>query len=263
MSRTILVIACMTLAGWTPPATAADDETVPILWRQTTPASATTEAMFIYRSPQFIVYRNGRIVFRDDALTLPYQQTQLDEDALRRFLASLEAAYHISAITSARLKAEEPYIKSVQKPVWTRDASTVTIWIGVRNPPSLHRQNVTILEARDHDPRLGPAWQALSRLNQYLAAFHHPDATPFVPDRVEIAVQHLPSRMAEKAASAASWPLSDVSLEAIKGERLRGYHRLSGEPARTVYRLVTENPVVREGDTVYLVWTRPLLLPEE
>jgi hypothetical protein len=235
-------------------------EDAPVLWRQLVPASSTTREIFLTRSPQFVLFRDGRIVYRDDAFKRPYQQVRLSEAELGAFWLYLQNEFGLPGLTPNRLKRETPYIAGVQKEV-RNDNTKVSIWIGIHNPPSLHSYTTALLEARSNNTRLGPAWDALYRLHRYLAAFTFPKAEPYVPDRVEIAVQDLPSYRSGSSASAAAWPFPQVNLATIKGDRRPGFQTLTGEAARQAYALLAKTDVVKSGDGVYLVWVRPLILP--
>jgi len=74
-------------------------------------------------------------------------------------------------------------------------------------------------------------------------------------------VQVLPSYLADQADQAVAWSLTDVDLNESKGKRMRGFKTLKGKAARQAYTLLAKHQIVKSGDTVFLVWVRPLILP--
>jgi len=232
----------------------------PVLWRQIAPASATTQQVFLNRSPQFTLFTDGLIVFRDDTSQTPYRQIRLSQSEVSALLVRWAGEFGLPGLTTNRLKRETPYIESVQKEL-KNDPSKVSIWIGIHNPPSLHTYPLALLEARSGNTKLGPGWDALYRLQRYLSTFTDPRAEPFVPERIEISVQELPPHLSGSAALAKEWPIPGVRLPDVKGTRKQGFRTLTGETARQAYTLLRQTEVVKSGNGVYLVWARPLLLP--
>lgn len=259
---TLCLVFILLFAGSARADTPAPGEApVPFLWRQFVPSSSTVEAAFQLRTPQFILYQNGTLIYRGSPADRPsYRQVVLTPQELGAFLFSLQQRFHFSGITPERLARELPYIQRPKTPP-QKDANGVVIWMGVFNPPRTLRMSLADLKAHDGQPRNAPAWEALNGLNRFLEGYRHPRAQPFIPDRVELAVHPLPSRLASSAASAARWPLPDVSLRALLGRKSEAFQTLTGESARTAYRLLADHPVVTDGGTVYYVWVRPLLLP--
>ncbi|MEE2710699.1 MAG: hypothetical protein VYA69_14005 [Gemmatimonadota bacterium] len=256
------LLICLILATATPAVYAQNEDREPAFWRQLIPGSTTVKSMFATRSPQFIMYREGLIVYRNDLYNTSYQQVRLTKEEQAGLVRSMEGAFRLSGITTNRLRREDPYIQSVQKTLDPNNKNTVVIWLGMHSPPSLHRYRQTLLEARSGNDKLGPAWNMLYELNQYLSSFNHPRAKPLVPEEIEIAVQALPSYLSDKADSAKHWPFSDVSLENIKGARNRGFKTLTGNRARSAYSFLSGQPIISDGDSVYEVWVRPILLPK-
>ena len=208
------------------------------------------------------MYRDGLIVYRNDLANTPYRQVQLTRDERAFLVRSMESAYRLSGITPNRLKREDPYINSMQKRLDPNNKNIVVIWMGMHNPPSLHRLSQTLLEARSGNDELGPAWNMLYECSRYLSTFDHPRAKPLVPDEVEIAVQVLPSYLSDRADSAKPWPLSGITLQDIKGTRNRGFKTLTGDQAQSAYRFLSEQSIVSDDGKVYEVWVRPILLPK-
>ena len=261
-SRTLLLAGLMA-GAIVPEVFAQIGERKPMYWRQFVPGSATTRAMFLSRSPQFVMYWDGMVIYRDDKADMPYRQVQLSRDEFIILIGRIEEEYRLTVVMPSRLKDEEPYIKSVQKRVSGHNNDSVVIWLGIHKPPSLYRYSVELLEARSGNIQLGPAWDALYRYSQYVSTFQHPRAKPLVPDRIEIAVQPLPSYLSVAADSAVVWSLTDVALREIQGARKRGFRTLTGDDARLAYKLLSENSIVSDGDKTYLVWARPLLVPDK
>lgn len=261
-SLTLFLMAGLMAGVVVPEVFAQDEEQKPLFWRQFIPGSATTRAMFLSRSAQLVLYRNGMVIYQGDR-DMPYQQVMLSKNEFIILVGRIEAEYHLSVVTPERLKNEEPYIKSVQKSMSGNDVSSVVMWFGIHRPPSLFRYPAELLKARSGNIKLGPAWDSLYRYSQYLSTFHHPRAKPLVPDRIEIAVQPLPSYLSDAADSAVAWPLADVALREVQGARKRGFHTLTGDAARLAYKLLSTNSVVSDAGVTYLVWARPLLLPDK
>ena len=239
---------------------AAESTPVPLLWRMLIPASATTQAIFLSRSPQFVLFSDGRIVYRDDTFKKPYQQIRLSKQQFTVLWPQWQQGFGLFSLLPSRLQRETPYIQSVQKPL-SQNNDKISVWIGVHSPPSLHTFPVALLEARAGNIKLGPAWDALYRLSGFLAAFAAPNAEPYHPDRVELAVQELPAYRAKAAHLAVEWSLTGVSLAEIKGQRSQGFRTLTGAAARQAYLMLSTNEIVRSGGVTYLVWVRPLLTP--
>lgn len=247
------------LAGASAPG--PDAASSPLLWRQLTPGFATTKAAFQLRTPQFVLYQNGALVYRSGTPDNPsYMQVRLTPGELFTFLAELQRRFHLSGLTPQRLAKEEPYITAPNPPRGT-DASGVVIWIGTFGPPRMLRVSAAVLKARAGRPTEAPAWGALNDLNQFLAQVHHSKAQPLTPDLVELAVQPLPSHMTTAAASSARWPLTDVSLREILGGKSKGFRTLTGKSAQIAYQFLMNHPIATDGGTRYDVWVRPLLLP--
>lgn len=252
---------CLILATATPVVNAQNEDREPAFWRQLIPGSTTVKSMFVARSPQFIMYRDGLIVYRPGLTDTPYHQIQLTPEEQAFLVRSLQDAYRLSGITANRLKREDPYIQSVQKTLDPNKKDTVVIWLGMHSPPTLHRYRQTLLEARSGNEQLGPAWNMLYEFSQYLSSFNHPKSKPLVPDKIEVAVQALPSYLSDKADSAKQWPLSEVALGDIKGSRNRGFKTLNGDLARSAYSFLSGQSIISDGHNVYEVWVRPILLP--
>ena len=235
-------------------------ESPPFIWRKLVPGSSTVEEVFLTRTPQFVLFLEGLIIYRDEAFKKPYQQIRLNSKELGALYLYMQNTFGLPALSPDRLGRELPYIKSVQKAVYD-DNTKVSIWIGMHTPPSLHTYGTKLLAARSVNVRLGPGWKALYDLSHFLSYYQHTKAEPYVPDRVEIAVQTLPSYMADQADQAVAWSLTDVDLNEAKGKRIRGFKTLKGDTARKAYALLSEHQVVKAGDTVFLVWVRPLIMP--
>lgn len=262
LQRLIILFTVFFLAGpGNLPAAFAVVENQPFIWRKLAPGSSTVEEVFLTRTPQFVMFRDGLIIYRDDDFKKPYKQIRLNSKELGSIYVYMQNNFGLPALTPDRLNRELPYIKSVQKPVYEDDNTRVSIWISMHTPPSLHTYGTKLLAARSVSEKLGPGWKALYELSRFLAVYDHTQATPYIPERVEIAVQVLPSYMADQAGEAVEWTLSDVDLNQAKGKRMRGFKTLQGDAAQRAYKLLTENPIVKSGDTVYLVWVRPLILP--
>ena len=240
------------------PVQAAENQ--PFLWRKMVPGSSTVEEVFLSRTPQFVMFREGLIIYRDDAFKKPYKQVQLNQLELGSFYLYMQNTWGLPALTPDRLNRELPYIKSVQKAVYN-DNTNISIWIGMHTPPSLHVYGTKLLAARSVNEKLGPGWKALHDMGVFLSSYDHTKAEPYLPGRVEIAVQTLPDYMADQAHQAVAWPLEEVDLNAAKGQRMRGFMTLEGETAQKAYLLLTRQQIVKAGDTVFLVWVRPLILP--
>ena len=232
----------------------------PAIWRKMMRASTTVHDVFLSRTPQIVIYGNGLVVFRDDEGSALHRQVRLEGDDLTRLYLTMQTSFGLSSLTNAWLDNELTYARSIQKP-FRDNNDRVTIWIGMHSPPSLHTYSPALLEARSVNDTLAPAWNAMYEFNLFLAGFTHPGAEPFVPDRVEIAVQRLPRYMADQSGKAVDWPLDSIDLAEVKGKRPRGYRAITGPSAREAYGLLTVNQVIRSGDQLYLVWVRPVLLP--
>lgn len=254
----LLLLVIVSGTGIIHPAHAADSQ--PFIWRKLVSGSSTIEEAFSTRTPQFILFRDGLIIYRDGAFKKPYQQVRLNKQELSAFYIHMQNTYGLPGLTPGRLKRELPYIKSVQKAVYN-DNTRVSIWIGMHTPPSLHTFGMKLLQARSVNERLGPGWKGLYELSQLLSVYIHTKAETYLPDRVEIAVQILPSYLTDQADQAVAWSLTDVDLNEAKGKRMRGFKTLKGEAARQAYTFLTEHQIVKSDDTVFLVWVRPLILP--
>ena len=245
-----------------PESDAQQNERQPAIWRQLIAGSSTVKSMFVTRSPQFILYSDGFIVFRGDQMDTPYKQVKLTEQERVYLVRSLESNYRVSGITNSRLKREEPYIQSMQKPVDTNNKNTVVLWLGMHSPPSVHRASQTLMKARSGNVELGPAWDLMYQLSQFLSTFSHPRSERLKPDEIEIAVQVLPSYLAEQASTAKPWPLREVSLKEIRGTRKRAFKSLKGRDAQLAYTFLSERSIVSEGNERFEVWVRPILFSE-
>ncbi len=232
----------------------------PAIWRKVVRASTTVHKVFLSRTPQIVIYGNGIVVFRDDDADALHRQVKLEEHEVAGLYVIMQSSFGLTSLTNEWLNNELPYAQSIQKP-FREDNDKVTIWIGMHAPPSLHTYSPALLEARSGNDVIAPAWRSMYKFNLFLAGFTHPRAEPYVPDRVEIAVQKLPRYMADQAGEAVDWPLDSIDLAEVKGNRPRGYRTLSGSPAREAYRVLTEHQTIRSGGQVYLVWVRPILLP--
>ncbi|MCY3712213.1 MAG: hypothetical protein OXH02_02865 [Gemmatimonadetes bacterium] len=231
----------------------------PSIWRKLVRASTTVHEVFLSRTPQIVIYDNGFVVFRDDDARALHRQVRLEGDDLTRLYLVMQNTFGLSSLTNAWLENELTYARSIQEP-YRDNNDRVTIWIGMHSPPSLHTYSPALLKARSVNDVLAPAWNAIYEFNLFLAEFTHPEAEPYVPDRVEIAVQHLPRYMADQSGEAVDWPLDAIDLAEVKGKRPRGYRTLTGSSAREAYGLLTGNQVIRSGDQLYLVWVRPVLI---
>lgn len=246
------------LAGLSPLAVHGAENN-PAVWRKLVRASTTVHAVFLSRTPQIVIYEEGLVVFRDDDFKEGYRQVQLSgEDRIKLYL-TMQSNFGISSLTNEWLENELPYARSIQEP-FREDNDKVTIWIGLHTPPSQHTFSPSLLKARSVNEIIAPAWNAMYKFNDFLSSFTHPDVAPYVPDRVEIAVQNLPGYMKDQSDRAVDWPLASIDLAEVKGKRPRGYRTLTGADAREAYRLLTEHQAVLSGGQVYLVWVRPLLL---
>lgn len=232
----------------------------PLLWRMLIPGSATTQAIFLSRTPQFILFNDGRIVYRDDTFKNPYRQIRLSKQQFSLLWLQWQQDFGFFSLIPTRLQRETPYIQSMQKPL-SQNNDKITLWIGTHSPPSLHTYSAALLEARSGNVKLGPAWDALYRLSLFLANFAVPDAELYHPDRVELAVQELPAYRAGAAHLAEEWSVTGVNLAEVKGQAAQGFRTLTGEVGRQAYQLLSHNEVVKSGGVTYLVWVRPLLMP--
>ena len=234
-------------------------ENEPAIWRKMVRASTTVHDVFLSRTPQIVIYGNGLVVFRDDDARARHRYVQLEGEEVPGLYVVMQSNFGLSSLTNEWLDNELAYARSIQEP-YRDNNDKVTIWIGIHAPPSLHTYSPALLKARSVNDVLAPAWNAIYEFNLFLAEFTHPGAEPYVPDRVEIAVQHLPRYMADQSDEAVDWPLDAIDLAEVKGKRPRGYRTLTGPSAREAYGLLTVNQVIRSGDQLYLVWVRPLLL---
>ncbi len=258
--RNLSFLVLIVLAGLCPPAAVHGAEYNPAIWRKLVRASTTVHEAFLSRSPQIVIYEEGLVVFRDDDFQKGYRQVQLSgEDRIKLYL-TMQSSFGLSSLTNEWLENELPYARSIEEP-YQENNNKVTVWIGLHTPASLHTYSTGMLKARSGNSLIAPAWNAFYEFNNFLAGFTYPEVEPYVPDRVEIAVQKLPRYMADQSDLAVEWPLDAIDLAAVKGKRPRGYRTLSGSSAREAYRLLNEHQAVRSGDQVYLVWVRPLLLP--
>lgn len=232
----------------------------PAIWRKMVRASTTVHDVFLSRTPQIVIYGDGLVVFRDDDTRALHRFVRLEGEEVPGLYLVMQTTFGLSSLTNEWLDNELAYARSIQEP-FRDNNDKVTIWIGIHTPPSLHTYSPALLKARSVNDVIAPAWNAIYKFNLYLAGFTHPRAEPFVPDRVEIAVQHLPRYMADQSGEAVDWTLDSISLAEVKGKRPRGYRTLTGSSAREAYGLLTENQVIRSGDQLYLVWVRPVLLP--
>jgi len=232
----------------------------PAIWRKMVRASTTVHDVFLSRTPQIVIYGNGLVVFRDDDAQALHRYVRLEGDEVPGLYLVMQTTFGVSSLTNEWLDNELTYARSIQEP-YRDNNDKVTIWIGMHSPPSLHTYSPALLKARSVNDVIAPAWNAMYKFNLFLAGFTHPRAAPYVPDRVEIAVQHLPRYMADQSGEAVDWPLDSIDLAEVKGKRPRGYRTLTGSSAREAYGLLTGNQVIRSGDQLYLVWVRPVLLP--
>ncbi len=240
--------------------TAHGSEDDPAIWRKMVRASTTVHDVFLSRTPQIVIYGNGLVVFRDDDAQALHRYVRLEGEEVPGLYLVMQTTFGVSSLTNEWLDNELTYARSIQEP-YRDNNDKVTIWIGMHSPPSLHTYSPALLKARSVNDVIAPAWNAMYKFNLFLAGFTHPRAEPYVPDRVEIAVQHLPRYMADQSGEAVDWPLDSIDLAEVKGKRPRGYRTLTGSSAREAYGLLTGNQVIRSGEQLYLVWVRPVLLP--
>ncbi|MXW05398.1 MAG: hypothetical protein F4Z81_10070 [Gemmatimonadetes bacterium] len=250
----------MVLAALLGAPTAHGSEGEPAIWRKMVRASTTVHDVFLSRTPQIVIYGNGLVVFRDDDAQALHRYIRLVDEEVPGLYLVMQTTFGLSSLTNEWLDNELTYARSIQEP-YRDNNDKVTIWIGMHSPPSLHTYSPALLKARSVNDVIAPAWNAMYKFNLFLAGFTHPRAAPYVPDRVEIAVQHLPRYMADQSGEAVDWPLDSTDLAEVKGKRPRGYRTLTGSSAREAYGLLTVNQVIRSGDQLYLVWVRPVLLP--
>ncbi len=248
------------LAGLFSAAEAHGSEGDPAIWRKLVRASTTVHEVFLSRTPQIVIYGDGLIVYRDDDFNTLHRQVRLEGDEIPALYVMMQRSFGLTSLTNEWLKNELPYARSIQEP-FRDNNDRVTIWIGLHAPPSQHNYAPALLKARSVNEVIAPAWKAMYEFNNFLSGFSHPQASPFVPNRIEIAVQKLPGYLKDQAEEAVDWPLDSVDLAAVKGTRPRGYRKITGVDARTAYRLLTEHRTIRSDGEVYLVWVRPLLLP--
>lgn len=249
----------MVLAALLGAPTVHGSEGDPAIWRKMVRASTTVHEIFLSRTPQIVIYGNGLVVFRDDDAQALHRYVRLVDEEVPGLYLVMQTTFGLSSLTNEWLDNELTYARSIQEP-FRDNNDKVTIWIGMHSPPSLHTYSPALLKARSVNDVIAPAWNAMYKFNLFLAGFTHPRAEPFVPDRVEIAVQHLPRYMADQSGEAVDWPLDSIDLAEVKGKRPRGYRSITGSSAREAYGLLTGNQVIRSGDQLYLVWVRPLLL---
>lgn len=235
-------------------------ENEPAIWRKMARASTTVHEVFLSRTPQIVIYGNGLVVFRDDDARSLHRYVQLEGEDVPGLYLVMQTTFGVSSLTNEWLDNELTYARSIQEP-FRDNNDKVTIWIGIHSPPSLHTYSPALLKARSVNDVIAPAWNAMYKFNLFLAGFTHPKAAPYVPDRVEIAVQYLPRYLADQSGEAVDWPLDSIDLAEVKGKRPRGYRTLTGPSAREAYGLLTGNQVIRSGDQLYLVWVRPVLVP--
>ncbi|MCY3553896.1 MAG: hypothetical protein OXH56_01110 [Gemmatimonadetes bacterium] len=250
----------MVLAALLGAPTVHGSEDDPAIWRKMVRASTTVHDVFLSRTPQIVIYGNGLVVFRDDEAQALHRFVRLEGEEVPGLYLVMQTTFGLSSLTNEWLDNELTYARSIQEP-YRDNNDKVTIWIGMHSPPSLHTYSPALLKARSVNDVIAPAWNAMYKFNLFLAGFTHPRAAPYVPDRVEIAVQHLPRYMADQSGEAVDWPLDTIDLAEVKGKRPRGYRTLTGPSAREAYGLLTGNQVIRSGDQLYLVWVRPVLVP--
>ncbi|MDE2846613.1 MAG: hypothetical protein OXO51_07915 [Gemmatimonadota bacterium] len=250
----------MALAALLGAPTAHGSEGDPAIWRKMVRASTTVHEVFLSRTPQIVIYGNGLVVFRDDDAQALHRYVRLVDEEVPGLYLVMQTTFGLSSLTNEWLDNELTYARSIQEP-YRDNNDKVTIWIGMHSPPSLHTYSPALLKARSVNDVIAPAWNAMYKFNLFLAGFTHPRAEPFVPDRVEIAVQLLPRYMADQSGEAVDWPLDSIDLAEVTGKRPRGYRTLTGSSAREAYGLLTVNQVIRSGEQLYLVWVRPVLLP--
>mgnify|MGYP001183871281 CR=1 FL=1 len=242
---------------WASLETIASEDNLAI-WRKFSLASTTVQEVFLSRTPQIAIYSNGLIVYRNKNQKL-HQQVQLTKDEVSELFIMMQQRFGLLSLTNEWLDKELPYAKSIQVP-FTENNDKMTIWIGLHTPPSLHSYSTELIKSRSVNQLIAPAWNALFEFNKYLTEFSHPQAQPYIPNRVEIVVQKLPKYMAQEAIEAVEWPIDSIDLSVIKGNRLRGFKTLSEPIAGTAYQFLNKHPVVQYKNKSYLVWIRPLLL---
>ena len=121
----LLLLVIVSGTGIIHPAHAADSQ--PFIWRKLVSGSSTIEEAFSTRTPQFILFLDGLIIYRDGAFKKPYQQVRLNKQELSAFYIHMQNTYGLPGLTPGRLNRELPYIKSVQKAVYN-DNTRVSIW---------------------------------------------------------------------------------------------------------------------------------------
>ncbi|MDP7236402.1 MAG: hypothetical protein QGI34_06675, partial [Candidatus Latescibacteria bacterium] len=97
----LLLLVIVSGIGIILPAHAADSQ--PFIWRKLVSASSTIEEAFSARSPQFILFRDGLIVYRDDAFKKPYQQVRLNKREFSAFYIHMQNTYGLPGLTPGRL----------------------------------------------------------------------------------------------------------------------------------------------------------------
>ncbi len=208
---------------------------------------STPQGQYISRSPVFVLYRSGRVVFNQQG---KYREAQLTTDEKAELLARL-AELNLRKITPEKLREEEA---TLDHPVFLSDAGSAILGYRQGEQFRIVQANGLTVKARNYKNL--PAWQNFARINDLLANFKHKSARPY---RGPVAVCFLkaPSKIMAAGAPVLNWPLEAIIPVVMETLPVSADQEIVvGQPDLAEKLLEMNGKIYQKDEQYFTVYTR-------